>query len=413
MRILLVTQYYWPENFPINSLTSQLVARGLDITVLTGKPNYPDGDIFSGYRAGGMQIESHKNVTILRVPIVPRGDHSAVGLMLNYLSFIISALIWGTYLLRERKYDLVFVYAPSPLIQALPAIWLAHNRRVPLIVWVQDLWPESLSATGFIKKKWLLNIVASIIKFIYKSCDRILVQSQAFFNPVAKLTSDIKKIHYYPNQYQPVSSSSSVTYPAEELVKTLRAHFCIVFAGNLGTAQGLDVIIGAARLLKNHTKIRIVLVGSGSMNGWLEQEREIHGLHNLILAGRFEESDMHAIFSAAEALLVSLGPNPAFNQTIPSKIQAYLFAGRPILASLSGEGTRIIVESGAGLCSESGDADALANNMLKIEGMTSLRRQQMGLSGRRYFDEHFSPSKLTDELVEHFKEIISRSELQK
>jgi glycosyltransferase involved in cell wall biosynthesis len=413
MRILLVTQYYWPENFPINSLTSKLVERGLDITVLTGKPNYPDGNIFSGYQAGGTQIERHNNVTILRVPIVPRGDHFAVGLILNYLSFIVSALIWGTYLVRARKYDLVFVYAPSPLLQALPAIWLANIRRVPLVVWVQDLWPESLSATGFIQKKWLLNIVASIVRCIYKSCDCILVQSQAFISPVAKLTDDINKIYYYPNHYQPLSSGCSVTNRAEELVKILRSHFCIVFAGNLGTAQGLEVIIGAARLLKSHTKIRIVLVGGGSRYSWLEQERDSHGLNNLILAGRFEESDMHAIFSAAEVLLVSLDPNPAFNQTIPSKIQAYLFAGRPILASLSGEGARIVVESGAGLCSESGDADALANNMLKIEGMTSLMRQQMGLSGRQYFDEHFSPSKLTDELVEHFKEIISRSELQK
>lgn len=413
MRILLLSQYYWPENFPINSLASLLAARGLDITILTGKPNYPDGKIFSGYRAGGIQIEHNNNMTILRVPIVARGDHSVVGLILNYLSFIVSALIWGTYLVRGRKYDLVFVYAPSPLLQALPAIWLAHTRHVPLVVWVQDLWPESLSATGFIKKKWLLNIVASVVKFIYKSCDCILVQSQAFISPVAKLTDDKNKICYYPNHYKPPSSGSSVTNRAEELVKILRSHFCIVFAGNLGMAQGLDVIIEAARLLKSHTKIRIVLVGGGSMCNWLEQQRDFHGLNNLILAGRFEESDMPAIFSAAEVLLVSLRPNSALSHTIPSKIQAYLFAGRPILAALNGEGARIISESGAGLCSDPGDQVALAENVLKIAGMPSLDRQQMGLNGRRYLEKHFSPSKLADELVDRFKEIISRSELQK
>ncbi len=407
MRILLLTQYYWPENFLINSLVPLLVARGVEVTVLTGKPNYPDGLIFEGYRAGGQQREQHGGATILRLPIVARGRRSRIRLALNYLSFIVSGIFFGRGLVGEREYDLVFVYAPSPLLQALPAIGLARRRKVPLVVWVQDLWPESLSATGGLKNRWLLDAVACAVRLIYRASDRILVQSRAFVASVAALTDDPAKILYYPNLYQ-ASGERQVSACAVALVKALRAHFCVVFAGNLGAAQALDTVVEAARCLLPHPDIRIVLVGSGCLDDWLVQQQNTLGLTNLILAGRFEASDMHAIFDAAEALLVSLRPEPIFGLTIPSKVQAYLAAGRPILAALDGEGARIVREAGAGLCSDAGNAEALAENVVRMAAMPPVARQKMGESGRRYFDEHFSPETLADELVEHFKEVVSR-----
>lgn len=407
MQVLLVTQYYWPENFLINNLVPLLAARGVEVTVLTGKPNYPDGLIFPGYRASGTQTERHDGTAILRLPIFPRGRSSHIRLALNYLSFIFSGILFGRGLIGSREYDLVFVYAPSPLLQALPAIRLARSRRVPLMVWVQDLWPESLSATGAIRNRWLLGLVSRIVRFTYRACDRILVQSRAFVAPVAALTDDRARIHYYPNLYQ-ASAGGAVSAGAAELVKTLRAHFSVVFAGNLGTAQALDTILGAARRLLAYPDIRIVLVGSGSMDDWLAQQRNILGLTNLTLAGRFEASDMPAIFDAAEALLVSLRPDSAFSLTIPSKLQAYLAAGRPILAALDGEGARIVDEAGAGLCSEAGNQEALAGNVLKMAAMSQYERQQMGQKARTYFDKHFAPEVLADELVEHFKETLCR-----
>ena len=140
MRILLLTQYYWPENFIINSVVKLLAVRGVEVTVLTGKPNYPDGKIFKGYQSLGCQIELHDGTTILRLPILTRGYRSRIRLSLNYISFIFSGILFGRSLVGERGYDLVFVYAPSPLLQALPAIWLARWHKVPLVVWVQDLW---------------------------------------------------------------------------------------------------------------------------------------------------------------------------------------------------------------------------------------------------------------------------------
>jgi glycosyltransferase involved in cell wall biosynthesis len=379
---------------------------------LTGKPNYPDGLIFEGYRAGGCQRELHDDTIILRLPIIARGSRSRTRLALNYLSFIFSGFLFGQGMVEERGYDLVFVYAPSPLLQALPAIWLARSQKVPLVVWVQDLWPESLSATGGIKNRWLLGAVARVVRLIYRASDRILVQSRAFVVPVAALTDEPSKIHYYPNLYK-TSSEHHVSPRAMALAKELQAHFSVVFAGNLGTAQSLDTLVEAARQLLPHPEVRIVLVGSGSLDDWLMHQRDVYGLTNLILTGRFDASDMSAIFAAAEALLVSLRPEPTFGLTIPSKVQAYLAAGRPVLAALDGEGSRIIREAGAGLCSEAGNAKALAENVLRLAELSPLERQQMGQSGRRYFDRHFAPVALVDELVEHFKDVISGREKTK
>lgn len=409
MRILLLTQYFWPENFLINSLVPLLVARRIEVTVLTGKPNYPDGLIFEGYRAGGCDREQHGGTIILRLPIVTRGRYSRIRLALNYLSFIFSGIFLGRGLVREHEYDLVFVYAPSPLLQALPAIWLARSRQVPLVVWVQDLWPESLPATGSIKNQWLLGAVASVVRLIYRASDRILVQSRAFVAPVAALTDDPTKIHYYPNLYK-TSSDCYASQRSTALVKELQVHFSVVFAGNLGTAQDLETVVEAARELLPHPDIRIVLVGSGSLDDWLVHQRDAYVLTNLILTGRFEASDMSAIFAAAEALLVSLRPDPTFELTIPSKVQAYLAAGRPILASMDGEGSRIIREAGAGFCSVAGNAHALAENVLRMAALSPRERQQMGQNGRMYFDRHFAPDALADELVKHFKEVISERE---
>jgi glycosyltransferase involved in cell wall biosynthesis len=411
MRVLLLSQYYWPENFVINDLVPLLAARGVEVTVLTGKPNYPNGIIFEGYRAGGLHIEQHDGSIILRLPIIARGQKSRVRLGLNYLSFIFSGIFFGRSLVGAHEYDLVFVYAPSPLIQTLPAIWLARTRKVPLVVWVQDLWPESLSATGGIKNQWLLDMVARVVRLIYRASDRILVQSTAFVSPVAALTDDPKKIYYYPNLHM-TTSKSDVSKRAEKLAKELRSHFSIVFAGNLGTAQDLDTIVEAARELLPYPNIRIILVGSGSLDDWLIQQQEAYGLTNLILPGRFEASDMSFIFAAAEALLVSLRSEPTFSLTIPSKVQAYLAAGRPVLAALDGEASRIVHEAEAGLCSDAGNAKALVENILRLAALSPIDRQQMGQNGRRYFERHFAPDTLADELVEHFGEVISRSEMR-
>ncbi len=407
MHVLLVTQYFWPENFPINDLARQLNQQSVTVTVLSGKPNYPSGQVFAGYRALGCEREQFENISIYRVPIVPRGQKSRMGLALNYLSFIASAGLLGRRVLRgAAPFDVVFVYAPSPLLQALAAVRLARLYKLPLVVWVQDLWPESLSATGHVKNSWLLGLVARSVKRIYRATDRILVQSRAFVAPVAALTDQPGKIYYYPNLYQP-QKYSPPSQNARDLAQRLNEHFNVLFAGNLGTAQALDTVLEAAQKLQPHAHVRLVLVGSGSMDPWLADQCAQKNLHNVVLPGRFDASDMPTLFGAASALLVSLRADPAFALTIPSKIQAYLAAGRPIIASLDGEGARIVDESGSGFCCAAGNAELLAEAILRMTNTPLAEREAMGQRGQQYFHKHFEPAQLVEQLKMHFNDVIS------
>lgn len=409
MKLLIVSQYFWPETFGINALVDLLAEQEIEVTVLTGKPNYPDGKVFQGYTAFGTMREDYGHAEVIRLPIVPRGKKSPWRLALNYVSFIASGALLGPWLLRGRRFDVVFVYAPSPILQAIPAAWFARLNRAPLVVWVQDLWPQSLSATGHVKNRLVLTLVEWVVRKIYGSSDRILVQSRAFVRPVAKLTNDPHKIHYFPNLGPQSAASSRGSERAVQLAKLLTESFTVVFAGNLGTAQALDTIVGAARLLRAHENIKIVLIGSGSLDGWLEEQRIEHGLANMYLPGRFDPSDMPTIFAAASALLVTLRSDPTFDLTIPSKVQAYLAAGRPIIAALDGEGAKVINESMAGLCTPAGDAEALASSILRLAGMPITEREEMARAGRTYYEQNFDPDVLVPELKAHLTQAIAKS----
>lgn len=405
MKLLIVTQYFWPETFVINRIVELLALERVSVTVITGKPNYPGGQIFEGYAAWGGTTEKFDWGDIVRVPILPRGKKSRWRLTLNYLSFIASSALFGPWLLRDKKFDLIFVYAPSPILQAIPAMLFARLRSIPLVVWVQDLWPESLSATGHLKNSRLLAMIAVCVKRIYRGCDRILVQSRSFIPSVVAMTDRAEKVRYFPNPAL-VGIGCPPTQKARELIEILRQNFCIVFAGNLGSAQGLDVIVETARLLLSNLNIRIVLVGSGSQEPWIEAQKSMHGLSNLILAGRYDSSDMPSIFEASSALLVTLKSTPVFALTVPSKVQSYLAAGRPIVAALDGEGALVIRESGAGLCSPAGDARALAASISHLSRLAPLERKNMGECGQAYFEKNFEPEQLTRDLVEHFRQVI-------
>lgn len=407
MRLLIVSQYCWPEVFGINALAQALAQRGVEVTVLTGQPNYPEGRVFQGYRPWGLSTEMHRAVEIRRIPLAPRGTGSSSRLALNYLSFILSAGLLGPWVLRGRSFDAVLVYAPSPLLQALPAIWLARLKRAPMALWVQDLWPESLSATGFIKNERVLGLVAHVVRFIYRHTDRVLVPSEAFRAPILALTSGAADIHYYPNAWvEEVASEAPVD--VDSLASDIASGFSVVFAGNLGTAQSLDTILDAAeRLQKAGSHIRFFLIGSGSLSSWLNDEIQRRKLHNVVLPGRFPPSAMSRLYEAASALLVSLRDEPIFAYTIPSKVQGYLAAGRPVIASLNGEGARVVTEARAGIACAAGDALALAEAVQAMARMDHSSRTEMGDNARRYALAHFSLDRLTNDLVGQFERLVA------
>jgi glycosyltransferase involved in cell wall biosynthesis len=388
MRILVLSQYFWPESFIVNDIVRTLNEQGHEVVVATGKPNYPDGKVFDGYRAWGTQREFYLNkVEVVRVPLWPRGEGGAKNLILNYLSFVLAGLACFPWLLRKHKFDAIFVFAPSPVTQAIPAILLKWLKRAKLAIWVQDLWPESLKATGFVRSPYLLRAVGWMVKGIYRCCDTLLVQSQAFIEPVARY-ADRSKIVYYPNSIDVRMSVAAVPLP-EELSLLLENHFCVVFAGNLGTAQALETVVQAAVHLRDDRQIRLLLVGSGSRLAWLKAQQQALGLDNLVLPGRFPVEAMPGIFERSSALLVSLSDEEIFAQTIPSKIQAYLAAGRPIIASMNGEGARVVCEARAGLTSPAEQVLALVTNIRRMKNLSQAERSDMGRAARQYFDAHF------------------------
>jgi glycosyltransferase involved in cell wall biosynthesis len=400
MKILVLSQYFWPESFIINDLVKSLSSQGHTVKVLTGKPNYPDGVVFNGYSASGYQEERYESsVSVCRAPLRPRGTSGAKNLLLNYLSFIINGLKFYPRAVKGENYDAIFVFAPSPITSVIPAIYLKWKLKSHLAVWVQDLWPESLSATGFIKNKAVLGAVGWMVKGIYACVDTLLVQSRAFRDPVARYAHR-DKVVYYPNSFPDVAPSTEETLIPAPLLAELDNHFCLVFAGNLGTAQSVETLVEVADKLRHLSGLRIVLVGSGSMSGWIEDQKQSRALDNLILAGRFPVSEMTHFFRRAAGLLVTLKQDKAFSYTIPSKVQAYLAAGRPIVAALDGEGARVIQEAGAGLTCPAQDAEGMANSIEQLFRMTADQREQLGQSGRAYYLEHFEMERQSQRLIE-------------
>lgn len=393
MKILIFSQYFWPESFIINDFVKNLTEQGHDVTVATGKPNYPSGNIFEGYKSWDIHYEIYlEKVEVFRVPLWARGNGGAINLIFNYFSFVLAGLIFFPWLLRNKKFDTILVFAPSPIVQAIPAILLKFLYRVPLTIWVQDLWPESLSATNFIKNKFILSCVGVLVRLIYKYTDTLLVQSQAFIDPVAQY-ADRKKIIYFPNSYDSTSMRVDQNIKiSEELTDILKNNFCFLFAGNLGTAQALNTLTQSAEMITDLKNCKIIFVGSGSQMNWLTDEIKNKNLNNVFLAGRYPMEAMPLIFELSQVLLVSLKDEPIFRLTIPSKIQAYLAANKPILAAINGEGARIILESGSGLVVPAENTELLATTMRKMYYLDKQELLKMGTNARDYFNRNFDMS---------------------
>jgi len=405
MKALIYTQYYWPESFRINDVAKALSENGIIVDVLTGKPNYPKGTVYSGYREWGLQHEVRDGIHIHRIPLLSRGS-GGLRLALNYLSFVISGLFFSPWLLRKNKFDVIFVYAPSPILQAIPASFLGWLKGVPVVLWVQDLWPQSAEATGYVKSGWVLKLIEKLVRFTYSHTDLLLVQSKAFIEPVSILAPNIP-IAYFPNSVEDeFYSPQAIDAPK---IESLQSGFTVLFAGNVGVAQSMETIVAAAERLRAYPEIKIVILGSGSRDDWVKQQVAEKKLSNLYLEGRFPVETMPILMRQASALLVTLTNQPVFELTIPSKIQAYLAVGKPIIACLNGEGGRLITEAKAGIAVKAEDAMGLAQAIIKLYETSEVERGQMGVNGRAYFKQHFDEQMLTVELIKHFETLISKN----
>jgi len=409
MRVLIVSQYFWPENFPINDLAAGLSAKGHDISVLTGMPNYPEGRFYPAYRGLQIRRENYKGVKVLRVPMIPKGSGKALRMALYYLSLAFSGCILAPLFFRKRV-DLVFVYQPSPITIGLPARVLKIIDHVPVWMWVQDLWPETLAATGMVRSSIILRLTDRLVRFVYSGCDRILVQSLAFIPRIARKGVPEDKIRYFPNSAEEFYKPVKITFDAQER-KVMPKGFCLLFAGNLGKAQDLPTILSAAEKLKNERDIHWVILGDGPMRSWTEEKIRARGLRNTVhLLGRYPGEAMPRFFALADALLVTLKQDPIFAITVPSKVQAYLACGKPILAALDGEGSRLIEESGGGMTVPAGNADALAEVAARMCRMPKSELERMGRLSREYSEKYFERNRLLDCLDVWIREEVGECE---
>ena len=405
MRILIVSQYFWPESFRINEVAQSLRDAGCEVIVLTGQPNYPDGVVRAGYSMLSVRTDQYRGLAVHRVPLIPRGRGSGIRLALNYMSFVVFASVFGPWHLRGKPIDVVLVHGISPILQAIPGIWLARLKRARVVTWVQDLWPESLRVTGFVRSQRVLAAVSHVVRWIYRRNDLLLVQSRAFVEPVGRLAG-CTPVEYHPNPGElAFSDTQEVGLPA----LTLSPGFNVVFAGNLGTVQSLGTILDAAELLSDLPDVRFVLVGSGSRDEWLAAEVSRRHLANVQPAGRFPPDAMPGILSQASALLVTLVRDPIMAQTIPSKVQAYLAAGKPILAALDGEGATVVREAGAGIACDAENSSGLADAVRSLRGMSEVERLQMGAAGRSYYQRHFEPGALARTLAARLERLVLES----
>lgn len=407
MRVLVVTQYFWPENFRINDLVQGLCERGHQVTVLTGIPNYPSGRVFPGYGYFSKLREHYAGAEVIRVPLIPRGNGGAVRLALNYFSFALAASVLGA--LRCRgKFDAIFVHEPSPITVGLPAVILKKIKHAPIFFWVLDLWPESLTAAGSIRTPWLLHLLEGLVRWIYRHCDRLLMQSRGFFAHAQHLGVEAQRLRYFPNWaeklYRPVEPDQA----APAACSTLPDGFRVMFAGNVGVAQDFPTLLAAAEKLKSFPDIHWVIVGKGRMSAWVSLEIERRGLAGHVhLLGHHAPDVMPALFAQADAMLVSLKREPIFKLTVPAKLQAYLACGRPVIGALEGEGARIINEAKAGVDCLPEDAEALAQAVLSLYQMTDGERAAMGAAGRVYYEANFEREMLFDQLEQWMQELAA------
>lgn len=396
MKLLILTQYFHPEQFRINMIAQAFVSRGHQVTILTGQPNYPNGKTYPGYKAYRFQQDEWQGVTIFRVPVIPRGSGKNSRLMLNYCSFMMSSAIFAM-CSRRKKWDACFVFQPGPIFQAFAGVVLKKLYRVPLYVWTQDLWPETLSATGRLSAPLVEKIIRRFVGMIYRNSNRVLVTSKAFIPFISQFrlpASPVFLANACEDFYHPIPENEKQTLP------NMPVGFKVMFTGNLGSAQALPTLIAAACILKDDVEIKWVFVGNGSELHNTKQLVKKYDLDNqIIFLGSHPAEFMPYIIVDADVCLATLNKSPIFALTLPGRIQSYMACEKPIISAIDGETARIIEEAACGIAVGSEDAEALAKAVVTLKNKSAEERHQMGKNGRAYYEKHFRSDVVIDKLT--------------
>lgn len=390
--ILVIAQYFYPEQFRINDICSEWVKRGYKVTVITGIPNYPKGKYYSGYGLLRKRKEVYKGIEIIRIPLIPRGKNTIM-LILNYLSFVISGFFWN--LFTKIKADYVFIYEVSPMTQALPGVWYAKKKKIPCYLYVTDLWPENVEIVAGIKNKYILNLIGSMVDYIYNKCNKIFTSSESFIEAIKNRGISEEKIEFWPQYaedfYRPFDKK-------DVLVKEIPQDgaFNIIFAGNIGVAQGLDILPKTAQILKNkNVNVRFNIVGDGRFKETLinmTSEYNVSDMFNFIK--KQPPTKIPEFMAVCDATLICLSKSKVFSITLPAKTQSCLACGIPIIVSADGEIQKVIKSANAGICSDAGDEEMLARKIIELMFKSKKELLQMGKNAYEYSKMNFDKDTL-------------------
>jgi len=413
MKILLLMQWFDPEP-QIKGLlfAKKLQSMGHDVEVLTGFPNYPGGNIYPGYSIKIFQKELMEGVSILRVPLFPSHDSSAFGRVLNYITFGISSFFAGLWAAREK--DVIYACGP-PVTVGVSAAIISMIRCVPFVYDIQDIWPDSLKATGMFTNPYGLKIVSVICNWLYKRASNITVQSKGVSDNLRLRGVNEEKIKIICNW---CNETSLFKHSLPNLKKNTpsywpqssKENFDILFAGNIGKAQDMDTILDAAYLLINENKrIRILIIGDGVELIRIKKSSFERKLNNIFFLPRVTIAEVGLALDYADALIVHLKADPLFSMTIPAKTQAYMAAGKPIIMAVDGEASKLVTDSGAGVAAKSGDARSIADAIKKIALSERKLLMKMGNNGSEYYRANMSLEIGAQKFLEVFKSAIYKN----
>ncbi len=407
MRILFVTQWFQPETFSKGvPFIKKLMERGHEVQVLTGFPNYPSGKVYEGYKIKFLQKEVMEGIRVFRVPLYPSHDGSSFRRILNYTSYALSALIIGPWVLD--KADVIYVYHPPPTTY-IPAFLLKLLKRIPVVIDMQDFFPDTLAATGMFNNKLGLRLVDAYCRLFYHAANKIAVLSPGFKRKLMDKGVPEEKIEIIYNWCDETQIIAG--QPHESLLKELsfQDKFNVLFAGNMGKAQRLETVLQAARILQpqNH-KILFTFIGGGIEVENLKKTASDLQLNNVQFLPARPRHEIGTVLNAADILLVHLKEDPLFRITIPSKIQAYMFVGKPILAAVPGDASDLVEKAGAGLSCPSENPQRLADSILAFARMSKEERMAMGLRGREHYMQNLSMKAGVDHFERIFRECIEQ-----
>tara|TARA_B100000989_G_scaffold298702_1_gene289309 strand:+ start:1077 stop:2279 length:1203 start_codon:yes stop_codon:yes gene_type:complete len=399
MKLIIFTQHFWPENFRINDMAEQIIKNKKikELSVFTAKPNYPKGRILTGYKKFSFEEKKRGKIKIYRTQIIPRGKASTIDLVLNYLSYIISAL-YNIFKIK-KNFDLIFVYATSPIFQAIPAILFSKINKIPIVLWVQDLWPNSVQDTGYIKNKLILIIIRYITRLIYNNCDLILVQSKKFIYPVKKLSNTQIRTFYNPSQF------SSVRKKKYKVKKNKIKK--IYYTGNIGNAQNLENLIKFCKNTKLNN-FKITLFGDGSRKDWIKKIIINESLSKKIEIKNYLKNNFIKEIAKADSLLLMLSKGKALSKTIPAKFQTYLYFGKPIISWSDGEVSNIINKNKLGYTAKSNSIHEFSQSVSKIINMKQKSYKKFYFNNINFFNNNFCIKKNSEELIKIFINLIRK-----